>query len=320
MKFRLKTAIYGVIGALAASSAVALGRKKLANQPEEPIELASTPTDLSWRSWRKALLETKDAIFDKNLMMLASGIAYGGTLAFFPLVVACVAIASIVITPEQMNDVVGSMAEFLPSDIAGLLSAQLTNALGNESTNQLVAVLAIALALFGVSGAMGSLVNGLNVAYERKETRGIVKARLVSVVLTSMMIVGLLIVIPLLVLGGDVLRHFGLGEGLIAVFSVLRWVILALVMVVGLSIVYRYAPDRENVAWQWVSWGAIMATLLWLLVTVLFFVYVQNFSRFSESYSLFAGIIVLMMWLNFSGLAVLIGAVVNNQLEKRKKI
>lgn len=313
MKSRITSLAYVIIGTIAGLSFLRYGARKL----NPPGELASTPHDLSWQSWKRALLETKDAIFDKNLMMLASAVAYGGTLAFFPLVVASVAIASIIISPEQISDVVEAIGVYLPSDIAGLLSAQLTNAIDNKSANTLVAVAAIALALFGVSGAMSSLVNALNVAYETKETRNFIKARLVSIALTAMMILGLLIILPLIALGGDMLRYFGAPETFVVIFSVLRWLILALVMVFGLAVIYRYAPDRKNAPWQWVSWGAIMATILWMLITVVFFIYVQHFSRFSDSYSLFAGIIVLMMWLNFSGLVILIGAEVNRQLEKR---
>lgn len=295
--------------------AVGLGAGKLAKSSN--VELASTPTNLSWESWKHALLKTKDAIGNKNLSMLASGIAYGGTLAFFPLVIACVAIASIAISDEQINDVVASIAAFLPSDMAGLLTAQLTNAMNSESANILIAIAAIAFALFGVSGAMNSLVNALNVAYRANENRGAIKVRLVSLGLTGMLVLGLLIALPLIGLGGDILRSFGVPEPFVWVFSIVRWLLLAVVMAVGLAIAYRYAPDRKNARWQWVSWGAIMATLLWLVVTAFFFVYIQNFANFSESYSLFAGIIVLMMWLNFTGLIVLIGAEVNHQLEKR---
>lgn len=284
------------------------------------VELASTPKDLSWKSWKLALLKTKDAIGNKNLSMLAAGIAYGGTLAFFPLVIACVAIASMVISDDQINDVVKAISSFLPSDMASLLTAQLSNAVNNESANVLVAVAAIALALFGVSGAMNSLVSALNIAYQQKETRGFIKVRLASIGLTCLMVVGMLITLPLIALGGDLLRNLGAPELFIWTFSILRWFILAMIMTFGLAIVYRYAANRPATKWQWVSWGALMATILWLIVTALFFIYVQNFANFSDSYSLFAGIIVLMMWLNFTGLVVLVGAEVNYQLEKRTVI
>lgn len=310
-----RTAIYGAIGAaVGLLVAVLLARQvtKTAN-----VELASTPKDLSWASWKKAILKTKDAFGNKNLGMLAAGIAYGGTLAFFPLVVASVAIASMVISQDQINNVAANISSFLPGDMAGLLNAQLTNAVDHGSANFWVAVVAIAIALFGVSGAMNSLVGSLNVAYRVKETRGFIKVRLLSIGLTVLMVLSLVITLPLIALGGDVLRFIGLPEVLVTIFSVLRWILLAAIMTLGLAIIYRYAPDRPNARWQWVSWGAVIATLLWLLVTAVFFIYVQNFANFSESYSLFAGIIVLMMWLNFTGLVVLVGAEVNNQLERQ---
>lgn len=310
-----KAVAVSIAGVMAGIGIVSYGMRCLVKSGK--ISFASAPTDLSWRGWKRALLQTKNAIGNKNLAPLAASIAYGGTLAFFPLVVACVAIASMVINPDDMRDIVDGLSSYLPGDIAGLLSAQLSNAIENKSANSIVAVAAIALALFGVSGAMNSLVNALNVAYERHESRGIIKVRLISLGLTCMMVVGFLIILPLIALGSNLLRSIGTPELLITVFSIGRWAILALVMALGLSVVYRYAPDRPNARWQWVSWGALIATALWLIVTALFFIYVQNFANFSDSYSLFAGIIVLMMWINFTGLIVLIGAEVNHQLEKR---
>lgn len=306
------------LAALAGLIMMVLGGFRLVKSRQ--VELASTPTDLSWNSWKMALLKTKDAVGNKQLSMLASGIAYGGTLAFFPLVIACVAIASIVISDQQINDVVASISAFLPSDIAGLLTAQLTNAMNNESTNAIIAVAAIGLAIFGVSGAMNSLVNALNVAYQTEESRGLVKVRLISLGLTAMLVLGLLVMLPLIGLGGDLLGSIGLPEWLVLTFSIARWFLLAIVMSVGLAVIYRYAPDRQKTRWQWVSWGAIIATLLWLVATAVLFIYIQNFANFSQSYSLFAGIIVLMMWLNYTGLIVLVGAEVNHQLEKRTVI
>lgn len=302
------------IGAVIAAIS-AVGRMKHGKQRSSKV-LASTPTDLGWRGWKRALIETKNAIGNKRLGMLASSVAYGGTLAFFPLVVACVAIASMVMSPDQIRDAVANISAYLPSDIAGLLSAQLVNAMGKHSANLIVAISAIAIALFGVSGAMNSLVSALNSAYGCKETRGMVKSWLVSVGLTCMLVLAIVIALPAIALGSGLLERFGVPAVIVTVFSVLRWLILAAVMTLGLAVIYRYAPDRPNVRWQWVSWGAVMATLLWLAVTVLFFVYVQYFANFSQSYSLFAGIIVLMTWLNYTGLVVLVGAEVNHQLEK----
>lgn len=304
----------GIFSSVIAGIRVITGSKALQQKNKQ---VASTPIDLSWQSWRRAAIETKDAFANKNITMLASGVAYGWTLAFFPLVAATVAIASLVVEPYQITDVIHALNQYLPKDIASLISTQLTNAAGNSSANIWIAIISIGIAVFGVSGAMSSIINAVNIAYDVKETRHIVTVRLLSMGLSALMIVGLIIVLPLILLGTGFLRRIGVPRVFIDVFSLLRWPLLAVLLSFSLSIFYRYAPNRPNAKWQWVSWGAIMATLLWLAGTAVFFVYLQYFAHFSDSYSLFAGIIALMMWLNHTGLIVLLGAEINHQLESR---
>lgn len=280
-----------------------------------PGRAASSIRSLSTKKWAQVARKTVNVIFDRNLPILAGGIAFGGTIAFFPLVAACVAIASMVIKPEQLQTITSALESYLPKDIASLLSTQIANAIGNTSTNAWVAAIAIVLAILGVSAAVNSVIGAVNAAYDLKETRGLIKVYLMSVAMTAVMIVGALIVIPLVVVGRSLLMNFGVPPLVVDVFMVVRWPLLAVLMMVALAIFYRYAPNRRRGKWQWVSWGALMATLLWILGTVLFFVYVQYFAGFSNSYSLFAGIVALMIWLNFGGLIILIGAEVNHQLE-----
>jgi len=88
---------------------------------------------------------------------------------------------------------------------------------------------------------------------------------------------------------------------------------------VSLSVFYRYAPDRGNPHWQWVTWGSCIATAIWLVGTTLFFIYARYFAHFTDSYSIFAGIIVLMTWLNLTAFAILIGAEINFRLENQTR-
>src|SRR5690606_712888 len=114
---------------------------------------------------------------------------------------------------------------------------------------------------------------------------------------------------------GTVLGYIGLSEPLASWVLYGRWILIMLVTILGLAIFYRFGPNRPQVRWQWVAWGAAVATVIWMLATVLFFAYVQNFANYNQSYSLFAGIIVLMIWMNLSALVVLVGAELNHQLE-----
>jgi membrane protein len=275
------------------------------------------PGQFSLKDWRFALLETKNAIGTKNIGILSAGIAYFATLAFFPLIAAAVAIAAFVLDAHQLKDVVHSLEMYLPADIASLISTQLKNALGNGSANIIVAVIAILLSLFSVSGATQNVITATNIIYERTESRNFIKLRLRSLLLTFGLIVTAFISISLLVVNGNMLNNIGVPEAIIILISYLRWVVLAVLVALGLAVFYRYGPDRKNPKWQWVSWGAVIATVVWLLGTTLFFIYAQYFANFSDTYSLFAGIIVLMTWLNLSAFIILLGATINHRLESR---
>lgn len=281
-------------------------------------ELASSPRDFSWKSWKRSLRETFRAITQKNIGMLSAGIAYFGVLAFFPLVAAIVALAGIAVSPEEVQSTALEVSQFVPADIHKLLVTQLENATGNVANNTLVFIIGITLSILGVAGAVGNTMNALNVMYGIKEKRSFIAQRITSIILTVGLIVVMIVIIPLLFTGGDVLRWIGVPDVLVDIFSVLRWILLGGIMMISLAVLYHFGPSREpRTAWQWVSWGAIIATLLWVVGSALFFVYLQYFANFSNSYSLFAGLIALMIWLNLSSFIVLLGAEINHRLEQR---
>lgn len=281
--------------------------------------LAVSPRQFKISDWKDALLATKDAISNKRIGILAAGIAYFMTLAFFPLIAASIAIASFVIEPSQIQDVAQSVQAFFPKDIADLINDQLTSALDNKSVNAIIAVFAILLALFSVSGAAQNAVNASNAAYDVEEDRGFVNLRIVSVaVMLIFMAVGAIIII-LLLSNAPALVDIGLHPILAGAISIGRWILLPVVLSVALAFFYRYGPNHKSPQWQWVSWGSVIAATLWLLVTVAFFVYARYFAHFSESYGTFAGIIVLMTWLNLSAFVILLGAEINNRLQRQTK-
>lgn len=303
----------GSAAALISAAAFAEGIRKKNN-----IELASTPNDLSFASWKRALIETKDALNNKNLAMYAAGIAYFGVLAFFPFVAAIVAVAGMALQPQQLGDAAASLAMYLPKDIASMVTAQLEAATNHHASNVFVAIVGIVLSIWSVAGAVQNVMRSLNVSYDVVETRGFIKQKIVSIGLTVGAIFGGMLIALIFASGSGTLKTLGVPALLVDVFSWLRWIIVAGAAMVGLAILYRYAPNRTpSQRWQWVSWGAIIATIGWIIVSAVFFVYLAQFANFSKSYSTFAGLIGMMMWLNLSALMVLIGAEINHRLEAR---
>lgn len=263
----------------------------------------------------KVLLATKKSIFSGIPTQLAAGVAYFGTLAFFPLLAVLVAVAGMTFTGEQVKAIVEGVTNYMPGDIASLIATQLESAFENQQANAIVAVLAVGIAIFGVSGAMTSIIKAINTMYGLRGERSFFKQQLLSVGLTVLFIVGVSLILPLIFVGANFLRSIGIPHGIVFVFNILRWVLLVSIAIIGLAIIYYFAPARRP-AWRWISWGSVVATTMWITSTVAFFVYLQYFANFSNSYSLFAGIIALMIWINFSAIAILTGADVNRLLEK----
>jgi membrane protein len=123
--------------------------------------------------------------------------------------------------------------------------------------------------------------------------------------------------VGLLTIRTDLLSLLRVPEDLATILLFARWPLLIVLVTIGLSILYRYGPNRKKPRWQWLTWGALIATVVWLIITVVFFIYVQNFANFASTYSVFAGIIIAMMWLNYSATAIILGAQINHRLEKK---
>lgn len=286
---------------------------------DETKSFARTPRQFALKDWKNALVETKNAIKSKRIGILAAGIAFFLTFAVFPAIAAMVAILSFAISGSQLTSAVKVIENILPTDLANLISSQLAAALANPSSGVFIIIFGILIALFSLSGAMSNIISATNAIYETEETRKFLKLRLTSALFIVAAGIVTVIVVSLLILNESFLISIGIPIWLAWAFLVLRWVLIAGLVTIGLAAFYRYAPDRQNPHWQWVTWGSVIATLIWLLGTTLFFLYARFFAHYTESYSVFAGIIVLMIWLNLTAFATLLGAEINFRLENQTR-
>lgn len=289
-------------------------RERATAKNDEKID---SPADLSKAGWKAALTRTKQALKDKNLGMAAAGMAYYTTLAFFPAALGLATLYTALAGPQALLSLLGDLELVVPPALQDLLQTQLSPlARAGQTSLGIATAVSLAAVLWTTSGGIQNLIKATNVAYEVSETRGMVKLRLLSLALSGVFIIFIAIVLVLLVLQGDALHALGVPSGLSNTFPILRWPLLVTVISVVLAIIYRYAPNRDEPHWSWVSWGATAATIIWLIGTVLFFFYAQHFGNFNKSYGTFASIIILMTWFNLSSLIILVGAQVNKKLEE----
>ena len=281
---------------------------------------ASTPKDIPARGWKDILWRVKSQIKEDRLSIIAAGVAFYGLLAVFPGLIALVAIYGLAFDPSQVEQQAGVLKGVLPPEAADILLGQLHDLTTTDSTALGVgAVVGILVALWSASAGMRTLMEALNVAYDEEEQRGFIRYYGTALLLTLGAIVGLVLAIALVVALPVALKFLGLGEALKWVVSASGVLVLVATMMLGLAITYRYGPSREEPRWRWVSWGAVIATVLWIAGSVLFSIYVTQFGNYNETYGSVGAIVILLVWFLLSSYAILIGAEVNAEMERQTR-
>ena len=277
---------------------------------------ADRPTEIPAEGWKQVLLRTKQQITEDNASLLAAGVAFYAFIALFPALIAAVTVYGLVADPEQVQEQVQSFSDTLPPEAASLLSDQLTSiAGGSSSALGWGLLLSLGGALFAASGGMQNLIKAVNIAYDEEETRGFVKLRLLALALTLgavvfiVVTVGLIAVLPALLDGLGAVGRFAA--------QVARWAGLVVFVLVALAVIYRFAPDRDNPKFRWVGLGSGVATLLWIIGSAGFSLYVSNFGKYGETYGALAGVVILLLWLWLTSLIILVGAEINSETEQQ---
>jgi membrane protein len=252
--------------------------------------------------------------------MLAGGVAYFAFLAVFPALIAAVSIYGLVAEPEtvaaQLRDIAAVLPESAQPLIADQLNAVVSTSGGALTTGLIVSVVA---ALWSASGGTGNLIKAVNIAYDEDESRGAIKLRGIALGLTVGAILFVLLTLGLVALVPIVLDALPLGVVGRVLAQVVRWVLLIAVVVVALAVVYRIAPDRDAPRFRWVSVGALVAALLWIIGSVGFSLYVNFFGNYNKTYGALGGVVVLMLWLYLTSYIVLLGAEINAESERQTR-
>lgn len=281
---------------------------------------ARAPREIPAPGWRDILWRVKDRISADNLSIISAGVAFYALLAIFPALIALVGLYGMLFDPQQVGQHLSALTAVLPGDAANLIGEQLGEVTSMERSSLGVgSIVAVLFALWSASAGMRTLMIALDVAYGEKETRGTLNFYGTSLVLTLGAVVGGLVAIATIVAVPVALKFMGLDQGVENVVSYARWPLLALVMLVGLAVVYRYGPARDRPQWRWVSWGAVIATLLWIAGSALFSVYVTQFGDYNKTYGSIGAVVILMTWFLLTAYVVLIGAEINAEMERQTR-
>jgi membrane protein len=273
----------------------------------------------TWTAHAKSVaLKLPERLRKHNLTLVAAGVAFYAFLALVPALIAFVSIYGLVADPNDVKRQVEDIGSSLPTEVQDFLVFQLTAIVNaNRGGLSVTTAVAIALALWSASGGMAALITGIHVAHEKDEPKGFVVKRGKALLLTLAAIVFIGILIFLIVAVPPLLDDAGLGTAGRVVFNVLRWPILAVVMLVGIGLLYRFAVKGDRRGWLgFITPGAVVAMVGWLVASGLFAAYTANFASYGKTYGALASIVVVLLWLWLSSLVVLVGAEVDGAEER----
>ncbi len=279
---------------------------------------AATPTDIPAQGWKEVLQRVASELKEDHVSLLAAGVAFKALLALFPALIAAVSLWGLLADPETITEQIAGLVGQLPDQAAGIVEDQLTQVAGT-STGALsgTLVFSILLAFVSASGGMVGLMQGCAVAYNEVDERSFVQKRGLALAFTVGGVAFLLLTLGLIAVLPVAVGALGLGSTVELLVRIAQWPLLALMAIIVIALVYRYAPDRNEPQLRWVTGGAILATGLWLLASVGFSIYVQVAGNFAETYGALAGVIVLMLWLYLTAFAILVGAEFNAESERQ---
>lgn len=269
-------------------------------------------------NWKSIILAVYHSLDDDRVLAVAAGVTFYALLAIFPAIGALVSLYGLFADPLAIRDTMTAMSTMLPGGALDIVGEQIQRVSAAGSGKLSVTfVSGLAIALWGANAGIKALFDAVNVAYGKKEERGFLKLNLISLTFT---LVG--IVLALTILGGVVIlphaiTYLGLDSSIDIALRFGRWPIIWLIVALAFSLLYRFGPtDSLDPKWKWITWGSAIASLLWLLASILFSWYTANFGSYNETYGSLGAAIGFMTWLWLSATVIIVGAEINSEIEQ----
>lgn len=266
-------------------------------------------------SWRELAARTVKEISADNVLGLAAQLAYYFLLALVPAIGFLIALTTFF--PDGLIDqMMAAAARVMPAEMLALLQDQMASLRSRDQGGLLSA--GLLMALWSSSAAMVSASDALNRAYDIEEARPWWRVRLNAMAMTIALAVFVLLAFTLVVAGpeiaGALAQRLGLGAVFTTMWNIVQWPVAFALVVAAVGLINYLGPDAEQ-DWVWITPGAVLATVLWLLASLGFRVYVTHFGDYNATYGSLGGVIAVMLWFYLTGLAILIGAELNAEIE-----
>jgi membrane protein len=277
---------------------------------------ARRPSHIPFSGWLQVLRRTLRDVASDRGSLIASGCAFWATLSLFPAISMLVSLYGLVFNPDSVEPQLDNIRRLLPAPAFTLIAERVRTLVSHPgATLGASLVISTAVTLWSASTGTKSLLSALNLAYEEQEQRGFLKFQAVGLVMTLGAILGAILGLAILVLLPAVISFLGLSAYTKGLVRFGAFAVLLAFVLLALSLLYRFGPSRRMARWHWVTPGSLVATVLWLIASILFSFYVQHVASFDVTYGPLGAVAGIMMWFWVTAYVVLLGAELNAELE-----
>ncbi len=284
---------------------------------------AHVPTQIPWKGWKQVLKRTFSEMISDRIGLAAAGCAFYGTLALFPAISMLVSIYGLAFDPQTVEPQMKVLKHLLPGPAYTLIDDRIHMLVSKDhGTLTISLIISVLVTMWSSSAGTKSMLAALNIAYDERESRSFFRFQGTALGMTLGGIIGAVLTLALLVFLPALLDfvpqhfHFEIVEQqtqlLIRIGSP---VLLVLFIVSAFSLLYRFGPSRQEARWHWVTPGAVVSTVLWLIASAGFSYYVGHVASYDATYGPLGAVIGIMMWFFVTAYVVLLGAELNAELE-----
>jgi membrane protein len=262
---------------------------------------------------------------EDNMSDWAAALTYYGLLSLFPALIALVSIVGLVGDPVSTTRTITEIVTKLgPSSAADTFAEPIKSITSHRSAAGILLVVGLATALWSASGYVGAFMRASNVIYETPEGRPFWKLRPLQILVTLVMLLLLAAVALALVLTGPVVDAvagpLGVGSTAVSIWNIAKWPVLLAVVVTMFAVLFYAAPNVELAGFRWVTPGALLAIVLWLIASAAFAFYVANFGSYDKTYGALGGLVCLLVWFWITNVALLLGMELNSERERSREL
>jgi len=288
--------------------------------PDPDPRKPDSPTDHTKPSRFFALRNTLREFQDDQCTDLAAALTYYAVLSLFPALLVMMSLLGVFGQGGRTTDaVLDIVADLLPASAVDTLRPTIQQLVTAPSAG-LALVIGVLTALWSASGYVGAFGRAMNRVYDKEEGRPVWKLRPLQVVLTLAGLIMAAAVAFMLAVSGPIARAIGAGSVALTIWSIAKWPVILLLVVVSVAILYHATPNVKHPKLRWMSGGASLAIMTWIGASLLFAIYVANFGSYNKTYGALAGVIVFLLWLWITNLALLFGAELDSELERRREL